>query len=56
MGQKQNSPYSIMEAAILFESGAYRLMDRIVTVVTPLEERIEKTGLRRKNAVERTDN
>jgi dephospho-CoA kinase len=38
----QNSPYSIMEAAILFESGASKLMDRIVTVVTPLEERIER--------------
>ena len=31
-----------MEAAILFESGASKLMDRIVTVVTPLEERIER--------------
>jgi dephospho-CoA kinase len=39
---KQDSPYSIMEAAILFESGAFRLMDRIVTVVTPMEERIER--------------
>ncbi|HBC79454.1 MAG TPA: dephospho-CoA kinase [Bacteroidales bacterium] len=39
---KQDSPYSIMEAAILFESGADRFMDRIVTVVTPLEERIER--------------
>lgn len=38
----QNSPYSIMEAAILFESGAFRLMDRIITVVTPMEERIER--------------
>jgi dephospho-CoA kinase len=40
--EKQDSPYSIMEAAILFESGAYRLMDRILTVVTPMEERIER--------------
>jgi dephospho-CoA kinase len=31
-----------MEAAILFESGANKFMDRIVTVVTPLEERIER--------------
>jgi dephospho-CoA kinase len=38
----QNAPYSIMEAAILFESGAYRMMDRIVTIVTPLEERIDR--------------
>lgn len=39
---KQSSPYCIMEAAILFESGAFRMMDRIATVVTPLEERIER--------------
>ena len=38
----QDSPYSVMEAAILFESGASRMMDRIVTVVTPIEERIER--------------
>lgn len=40
--KRQDSPYSIMEAAILFESGAFRIMDRIVTVVTPMEERIER--------------
>lgn len=39
---QQDSPYSIMEAAILFESGAFRFMDKIVTVVTPLDERIER--------------
>lgn len=38
--KEQKSPYAIMEAAILFESGAFRMMDRILTVVTPLEERI----------------
>ncbi len=38
--KNQNSPYSIMEAAILFESGAFRMMDRVATVVTPFEERI----------------
>jgi len=40
--EKQNSPYSVMEAAILFESGAFRMMDKILTVVTPVEERIER--------------
>jgi dephospho-CoA kinase len=40
--QMQDSPYVIMEAAILFESGAARMMDKIVTVVTPVEERIER--------------
>jgi len=38
--RNQNSPYSIMEAAILFESGAFRMMDRVATVVTPYQERI----------------
>jgi len=40
--QMQDFPYVIMEAAILFESGAARMMDRIATVVTPVEERIER--------------
>jgi dephospho-CoA kinase len=37
---EQTAPYVIMEAAILFESGASELVDRVLTVVTPLEERI----------------
>lgn len=40
--KQQDAPYAIMEAAILFESGASGMMDRIVTVVTPIEERIER--------------
>ena len=58
--KKQDSPYLIMEAAILFESGAFRLMDRIVTVVTPLEERIERllsgNRLSRDQIIERIKN
>jgi len=38
--REQTAPYVIMEAAILFESGASKLVDRVLTVVTPLEERI----------------
>jgi dephospho-CoA kinase len=49
-----------MEAAILFESGAYRMMDRIVTVVTPMEERIERlvkgNKLSREQVTERIKN
>jgi dephospho-CoA kinase len=37
---EQTSPYSIMEAAILFESGASKLVDRVVTVVAPVKERV----------------
>lgn len=38
----QQAPYVIMEAAILFESGGYKLVDRVATVIAPLEERIER--------------
>jgi dephospho-CoA kinase len=58
--KKQESPYVVMEAAILFESGAYRMMDRIVTVVTPMEERIERlvkgNKLSREQVTERIKN
>jgi len=49
-----------MEAAILFESGAFRLMDRIVTVITPMGERIERlvrgNKLSKEQIVERINN
>ena len=38
----QTAPYSVMEAAILFESGASDLVDMTLTVVTPVNERIER--------------
>ena len=38
----QKAPYAIMEAAILFESGAATLVDRVATVVAPVEERISR--------------
>ncbi len=57
---RQESPYTVMEAAILFESGAYRLVDRILTIVTPLEERIERlvksNKLTREQVLERINN
>jgi dephospho-CoA kinase len=38
----QTSPYVIMEAAILFESGASGMVDRTALVVAPVEERISR--------------
>lgn len=56
----QNSPYVIMEAAILFESGASKYVDRIATVVAPAEERMERViqrnGLSREQVLERMRN
>lgn len=46
--EKQTAPYVIMEAAILFESGAYQLVDRVATIVAPLEERIARVTQRNK--------
>lgn len=44
--EEQTSPYVIMEAAILFESGAAKLVDRIATVIAPVEERISRVTFR----------
>jgi len=44
----QTSPYVIMEAAILFESGALEFVDRVTTVVSPVEERIDRVIKRNK--------
>jgi dephospho-CoA kinase len=38
----QESQYVIMEAAILFESGASAFVDRIATVVAPVNERVDR--------------
>ena len=39
---KQNFPYIIKEAAILFETGSYKSMDYNILVVTEEEERIRR--------------
>lgn len=40
--QHQNHPIIIKEAAILFESGSYKDCDSVISVITPLETRIER--------------
>jgi dephospho-CoA kinase len=44
----QSTPYVIMEAAILFESGASEVVDKILTVVAPVEQRVKRVILRNK--------
>jgi len=39
---EQNTPYVILEAAILFESGGTKHLDRILSVVAPVEDRIKR--------------
>ncbi len=47
--EKQDSPYLIKETAILFESGIYNDVDKIITVTAPLSLRIERL-IKRDNA------
>ncbi len=47
-GQHQSKPYLIHEAAILFESGFYKFMDKTILVLAPEEIRIERVMQRDK--------
>lgn len=49
--EKQKAPYIVHEAAILFESGFYRMMDQTILVTAPLEERIKRV-MARENTTE----
>ncbi|SMD41780.1 dephospho-CoA kinase [Aquiflexum balticum DSM 16537] len=43
---KQNSPYVLKEAALLFETGSYQDLDKIINVSAPLKIRINRIMLR----------
>lgn len=45
---EQQSPYVLLEAAILFESGLYNLMDKTIAVSTDEAERIQRVMKRDK--------
>jgi len=44
----QKSPYVILESAILFESGFYKEVDKIVTIYAPKKLRIKRVATRSK--------
>lgn len=58
--QRQTSPYIIKEAALLFESGANRNLDKVIGVSSPLELRIARVmardGLTREEVLRRVNN
>ena len=58
--KSQDYPYVIMEAAILFESGADKMVDKILTVTAPEEERImriqKRNNLTREEIIARIKN
>lgn len=43
---RQTAPYTLREAALLYESGGYRLLDKMVAVTAPAELRIERVMAR----------
>ena len=57
---QQSSPYVIYEAALMIESGSYKLMDKLIVVTAPSELRIDRVCIRdsveRDKVVERINN
>lgn len=45
-GAKQKGPYSLKEAALLFESGSYKKLDYTILVVAPEDLRVKRVMLR----------
>ena len=43
---QKNVPYTLKESALLFESGGYKLLDKVITVFAPQEVRINRVILR----------
>lgn len=52
---KQQTPYVIKEAAILFENGGYKECDRTILVVAPLETRIQRIKERDGSSLEQIE-
>lgn len=42
----QQAPYTLREAALLYESGGYRFMDKMIVVTAPVELRIRRVMAR----------
>ena len=45
-GMHQNVPYVLKEAALLFESGSYKMTDKTILVIAPLEIKLKRVMFR----------
>ncbi len=56
----QKAPYAIKEAALIFESGSQKNLDKVIGVSSPLHLRIQRTmlrnGISEKEVIERMNN
>lgn len=53
--RQKNVPYTIKEAALMYESDSYKQMDKMITVYAPKEIRINRVLLRGQGLVSRDD-
>lgn len=53
--RQENVPYTIKEAALMYESDSYKQMDKVITVYAPKEIRINRVLLRGQGLVSRDD-
>lgn len=56
----ESTPFAIKEAALLHESGSYKSMDKVITVIAPEETRIQRVisrdGVTKKQVLDRMKN
>jgi dephospho-CoA kinase len=55
MQAQSKNPYILYEAAILFESGSYKMLDKVITVYAPKNLRIERVMARDKVSKEEVE-
>ncbi len=57
--ENKEAPYTLKEAALLFESGGYQLMDKMICVYAPKEERLKRVmkrdGAKKEEVIARMD-
>ncbi len=49
LGEHKDYPYTVKEAALLVETGSYKMLDKLIVVTAPIEVRIERV-IKRDNA------
>jgi len=52
---KQNAPYVIKEAAVIFENGTYKEFDYVITVTTPQDLKIQRLLKRDNTTIEKIE-
>lgn len=58
--QQSSAPYTLKEAALLYEAGSYKQLDKIIVVTAPIEIRIQRVmdrdGVSRQQVINRIKN